>query len=195
MRIANSSAFIAYFLKMAKYMDNNAGRGRGRGSPRGGNAWNVRPGQGRGVLRSPQDGDSSMFPVDFDEWTEFGDSECDIWNEVPTKKRQRANTCGGYEHLHEKLNDFEKLSIDEKLTRMMSILLPLDGIEKTLEVVIDDMHKARQDIGEIQSNVRSIDRRLKMVENRAIDLEARSRRNNLLFFNIGEDSEEDCENV
>jgi hypothetical protein len=51
------------------------------------------------------------------------------------------------------------------------------------------------EIQNIREKVVSVDHRLKYVEYRAIDLEARSRRSNLVFFGIDESKDEVCDRV
>ena len=89
--------------------------------------------------------------------------------------------------------DFDKLCVDEKLSCMMRIILPLDGLDRSMSELNEDMRATRGDVAELRDTVGVIERRLKQVEYRTIDLEARSRRNNLIFFGIEESREENSD--
>ena len=66
---------------------------------------------------------------------------------------------------------------------------------KGLETVFGSVKKQGKQLSEVESVVKSYDDRVRLLEYKTIDLEARSRRNNILFFGISESRSENCKNV
>jgi hypothetical protein len=131
----------------------------------------------------------SRFPLDMDEWPENGLPN----SQTERSKRVRSNTGGDGTVTDTNLDVFDLMNVDDKLRTMMRKLSQLDDIETTLKVLNVRVDESAKDVHEIREVVDVIDERLKYVEYRALDLEARSRRNNLVFFGLREDINENCD--
>lgn len=109
------------------------------------------------------------------------------WTEcVNRKKRTRANT-GSNSDIGTQINirEFEILNIDDKL----SILFAQSNC---MNEKIDECLQLQNKVKNIENELSEHDFRLKTLEYKSIDLEARSRRNNLIFGGISERKNEDC---
>ena len=60
---------------------------------------------------------------------------------------------------------------------------------------MDNIGKHKQQNANIESAVRSQEDRIRLLEYKSIDLKARSRRNNLLFYGLSESTNEVCKNI
>ncbi len=68
-------------------------------------------------------------------------------------------------------------------------------VNKRLDKQGGDVTQTKKALESMEKKVSSVDVRLKELEWKAVEQEARSRRNNLLFFNVPETENEDCTNV
>ena len=120
------------------------------------------------------------------------------WQPVQ-RKRQRQNTGGQdvqLEHIfvdQQELDSFKSLSVDEKLNKIMGKLFALDELNARVTSVEVKVTRAVDDISEIKDDIKEFDLKMKTLEYKAIDQEARSRRNNLIFWGLQEIPTEDCE--
>ena len=143
------------------------------------------------ILSSLQDGDGSAereFDIDSDGF-------------IKVRKRQRVNTGGDDKDIASSAaqfqdadfdSDFENKDTDEKLTQMFSVLR---CNQKKIEQKVDSINKLNGRIQRVETIVNSYNDRLKLLEFKSIDIEARSRRNNQLFRRIPESRDEDCKRV
>ena len=143
------------------------------------------------ILSSLQDGDGSA------------EREVDIDSDgfLKVRKRQRVNTGGDDKDMASSAaqlqdadfdSDFENKDTDEKLTQMFTVLR---GNQKKIEQKVDSINKLNGRMQRVETVVNSYNDRLKLLEYKSIDIEARSRRNNLLFRGIPESRDEDCKRV
>lgn len=91
-------------------------------------------------------------------------------------------------------NDFDDLSMDQKLSLILSKLSVNENRVSSIQNKMDNMLDLKSRVGAVESVVKSQHDRLKLLEYRSIDLEARSRRKNLLFKGIPEKRNENCFN-
>ena len=93
-------------------------------------------------------------------------------------------------------NDYYKyLSSDEKLSLILTKLSTNETSMTTLQVKFDKAFGKRGQVPKLESQVRAQSDRLKALEYKSIDLEARSRRNNLLFKGFDESRNENCAQI
>ena len=76
------------------------------------------------------------------------------------------------------------LSTDQKLSLILSKLSVNEGRVGYIQNKLDTVLNIRSRVTAVENVIRSQNDRLKLLEYRSIDLEARSRRNNLLFKGI-----------
>ena len=163
--------------------ENDSNNGFGRGGRGQRNSWPGRygghgfNGGQRGGLRGGQRGDG---PSD-NNWT------------VQRSKRQRANAGGEDTTVPVNLEVFDSLSFDDKLGAMMRKLCQIDKMQITLNELSSRMDETSEEIRGVREDLDEVDNRLSYIEYRALDLEARSRRNNLCFFGFAESEKENCE--
>jgi hypothetical protein len=140
------------------------------------------------LARRTQRGGGSRFVDKFD-------SGAGEWRVQGPGKRQRQNTGGDFDSKASALDEFKVLSVDEKLNFMMTKLFKLDVVSENLERVEVTVRENANDIKEMQSDLRDYECRLKTIEYRALDQEARGRRQNLIFWGFDESEGEDCESI
>lgn len=97
-------------------------------------------------------------------------------------KRRRFNTgTSGIEQ-----SNFSTLSIDEKLSHMMDKLNSLEDTNQTLVKFSQSMNTVQGKVNSIENRMDGHELFLKTLAYKSIDLEARSRRRNLLFHGLAE---------
>lgn len=142
------------------------------------------------VLSSlPQDGDS-LCPID-------GGLDAEGFSCV--RKRQRVSTGGSAREqnpqtIYDDISDsnFNDMSVDEKLTTIFSALTCNQNKITHVEQKVDSIIRLNGRVARVETIVSSYNDRLKLLEYKSIDIEARSRRNNLLFRGLPEIRDEDC---
>ena len=112
------------------------------------------------------------------EYKHYGDSAQATNSAKPDKKRQRISTGTSHELSDDDddFADFMKLSLDHKMVVMFKKVY-------STEAKIDDLNSRVQSMEGVMS---AHEKRIKLLEYRSIDLEARSSRRNLLFKGIRE---------
>ena len=90
------------------------------------------------------------------------------------------------------LSVFASLFTDQKLCQMMSQLTANQNQIQCMQVKLDQVTNMNSRLYNAETVIRSHDDRLKLLEYKSIDNEARNRRNNLLFKGISEERGEDC---
>ena len=91
-------------------------------------------------------------------------------------------------------NDVDSLRRDIDILRRES-REERTSMKKELENNKKDIEKMKKDLHEIRKERDGIREERKRAERRMIDLEARSRRNNLIFYGVPEQTDEDCHQV
>ena len=120
---------------------------------------------------------------------------------VQSKKKRKYNSSSGAGStlLHagsdDEPVDYDSLDSDQKLSMILSKVTLYEARFKGLETVFGSVKKQGKRLSEVESVVKSYDDRVRLLEYKTIDLEARSRRNNILFFGISESRNENCKNV
>ena len=116
-----------------------------------------------------------------------------------SSKRQRISSSGQSgqavqvpdgEDLFE--SDFSDLSTDQKLSLILSKLSVNENRVSSIQNKLSVITNVGTRVSAVENVVRSQHDRLKLLEYRSIDLEARSRRKNLLFKGIAEKRQENC---
>lgn len=107
--------------------------------------------------------------------------------EVQTRKRTRVNTDGqsGQNDQIITQSDYENLTMDKKLSVLFSHV-------NTIGHKVDNCLLLHLKVQELETSLSDHDFRLKLLEYKSVDLEARSRRNNLIFGGISEQQNENC---
>lgn len=125
------------------------------------------------------------------------DSETNKWQVQDRNKRRRRSTGGSFgpsqalesghltsEYQTMSKSKFKELSTDDKLVTMFEAITDIGSLNGRILNIESDMQK-------LQSRNLDHERRIKLVEYKSIDLEARSRRNNLIFRGHPESVEND----
>lgn len=110
-------------------------------------------------------------------------------------KRQRISTGGKSNELNlpfDELPNYDALTNEDKISLILSKVSLNEGrvieIQNKLESVID----LKRRVDSVERVLRSNTDRIKLLEYRSIDIEARSRRRNILFKGIAENRRENC---
>lgn len=114
-----------------------------------------------------------------------GDGE---WVRVQRQKRARTNTGSADTQPPTSINAFENLSVSDKLSALFS---EVSGIDKKVDKCVAIHSKVEA----LETKVNDQSARISQLEYRSLDLEARSRRNNIIFGGIPEESGENCADV
>lgn len=112
---------------------------------------------------------------------DVGTSNESEWSINQNKKRQRRSTGGTFD-VHDKTlskNDFKQLSTDDKLVTLFEMLTFANSMNARVQNI--EAH-----VQSISYDNSKTNERVKILEYRSIDAEARSRRNNLIFRGIPE---------
>ena len=120
----------------------------------------------------------------------------DYSNEVAQNKRRRCNTGTGTQASFASLSiDDKLLHMNDKLFRMDSKLENVEQSNKSIETIVQGLSTGLSTTNEQVETVRRRtdyhEQCLKSLAYKSIDLEARSRRNNLLFHGLAESPNED----
>ena len=107
-------------------------------------------------------------------------------------KRLRMSAGSGHESELCDLSSFSTLNTDEKLCEIMAKLSVNQNKIQTVENKLDMLMRMESRLFRAETVILSHDDRLKLLEYKSIDNEARNRRNNLLFKGIPEERNEDC---
>lgn len=110
-------------------------------------------------------------------------------------KRQRVSTGGSSNVLQDSLLDslnVDTLSGDEKLNLILSKVTINEGKFEQLERKLDSVLTLRTRVDNMDTVIRSHENRLKLLEYKSIDIEARGRRCNLIFHGLMEGRRENC---
>ena len=136
-------------------------------------------------------------------WPDNGDKDTgvDAQGFTLVRKRQRISTGG---ERNEQIDDcdaapdpvivsnFEEMDNDQKLSAIFATLTCNQNNIRNVEKKLNTIAGLNGRITQAETVIRSYNDRLKLLEYKSIDLEARSRRNNLLFKGLSEDRDEDC---
>ena len=95
-------------------------------------------------------------------------------------------------HEFEEDKDFDSLSTDSKLSLILSKLSLNQGKVERIENMLFSVVKRQKRISDIETVVRSHDSRVRLLEYKSLDIEARSRRNNILIYGFSERRNENC---
>jgi hypothetical protein len=98
------------------------------------------------------------------------------------RKKKRFSTGNGERH---DINTFDKLSTDDKLSAMFATM---SDIGQKVDQCLHLSHKVHG----LENQMSEHHSRLTLLEYKSLDLEARSRRNNLIFGGLPEIKDEDC---
>ena len=121
-----------------------------------------------------------------------------------TLKRRRVSTGGtaqdmgrtGRSYAHTAALDVSAMSDSEKLNFAVQKLCSIETLTLQLQRTTSDLSAKYEQIDQMGVQLSVFKERAIKAELRIIDLEARSRRNNLIFFNIAEpqdESDDQCE--
>ena len=90
------------------------------------------------------------------------------------------------------MTDYGSLTTDEKLSLILSKVSVNESRVKLIQNRLDSVFTIKSRVSALENTIRSQHDRLKLLEYRSLDIEARSRRKNLLFKGIPEDRNENC---
>lgn len=124
-----------------------------------------------------QDGDQSIVFTDSSDWTQVRNS----------RKRQKVSSSGA------SLESFKTLDIHDKLNVLHTDINNQNQKVGIIEQKLDSCLRLNNRVNTIEVNMGDVDRRLLLLEYKSIDIEARSRRNNLIFMGFAEEMPEYCQ--
>ena len=109
-------------------------------------------------------------------------------------KRRRQNTGSGNISTSQADDetDYEMLGTDEKLSLILSKVSMNENRFSRIECKLDSVVRSQKRLKAAENVLKSYDDRIKLLEYKSIDIEARGRRNNLLFYGFSEMRNEDC---
>lgn len=110
--------------------------------------------------------------------------------EAAQNKRRRFSTGTGINH-----NSFAALSIDDKLLNLFEKLNNLEQSNRTIEHLAHSVSQTSSQVNHINTRVSNHEQFLRLLAYKSIDIEARSRRRNLLFHGLAENRNENCSNL
>ena len=119
------------------------------------------------------------------------------------RKRQRVST-GGKSNVPSvpsnidsefMISEFENMNMNEKLSAIFTSLSSNQNKITHVEQKVDTIIRLNGRLNRVETVMTSYNDRMKLLEYKSIDLEARSRRNNLLFRGLPERRDEDCRRV
>lgn len=110
--------------------------------------------------------------------------ECDL----AQNKRRRFNTGADP-------NSFSLLSIDDKLSNMYEKLNNLEQSNKAIENITQCLAQTNSKVDHMNIRMDNHEQFLQLLAYKSIDIEARSRRRNLLFHGLAENRNEDCSKI
>ena len=184
-----------------------ATRGRGSG---------VRRGYFRGGMAGPfgpmawrSDGNRfSCLEEKDDDVSSNSETEEDISDKSPSlllrrqKKRKLNSSSGGGSRYSQVENDNENpdidflamrdLPMDDRVTLILNKVCLYENRFRDITNTLDELVNANKNVAKIENVVRSHEDRIRLLEYRSIDIEARSRRNNLIFHGLAESRNENC---
>ena len=116
---------------------------------------------------------------------------------VQSKKKRKFNSSSGAgSMLHAEsgvdVPDYDILNNDEKINLILSKVTLYEARFQNLENVFGSVKKQKKRLSQVETVIKSYDDRIRLLEYKTIDLEARSRRNNILFFGVNESRNENC---
>lgn len=150
-----------------------------------------------------QDGDdqSDSSDMDFDDMGNLNKTQS-TWQEARHKKKRKLNSSsgGGTQLLHSDsddgdLIDYQTLPTDDKLNMILSKVSLNDNRFRRIEQMLENVGKQHKRLTKVESVVRSYEDRIRLLEYKSIAIEARSRRNNILFHGLKESRTEDCKDI
>lgn len=108
------------------------------------------------------------------------------WSTVINQsKRKKISSSGASSH---DISEFRNMKTDEKLLVMYTEMSKHSRMEKK----IDQCLQLHNRVNDLEENMSSVDSRLLLLEYKSLDLESRSRRNNLIFNGFQEEKFENC---
>ena len=154
--------------------------------------------QNGGVIDNAQSYENSFLDM-----TVGYDGEQNDWDVVRSKqtKRQRVSSSGLSGREADSLpspmeqdagEHYDSLSTDDKFSIILSKLAVNEQRVKRLQSSVDSLTSTQNRVKEVEKVVNSHSDRLKLLEYRSLDSEARCRRRNLLFKGIPENKYENC---
>ena len=111
-----------------------------------------------------------------------------------SRKRYRISTGGESRDINMEINmsDYKSLPIDDKLSVMYSQMNIHKNKISNVENKIDHCLQLHNKVTSLEHQMTAHESRLKLLEYKTIDMEARGRRNNLIFGGFDEFRHEDC---
>ena len=114
-------------------------------------------------------------------------------NKTRKSKRKRSSTGDSTSGMTGETIDYSSLSNDDKLSLILSKMNANETRMKSLNSKLDfALHSSGTRLNSVEKNIETQNHRIKVLEYKSIDLEARSRRKNLLFYGFGESRGESC---
>ena len=213
--VADDNYFLLAFLVFSDTMASRYSRGRGVRTRGGrGNAQNC-PRYYRsdknffatlGELDSDNEQDGVVF-LDSQIYSNKTDVGDDGFTYVRGKqsKRKKISSDGQSDQINLDLSQnkeffvhggdvshFEHMTAEDKLLHIINKLAVNEGRVSSIQTKLDSILNLNSKVSKIETVLKSQHDRLKLLEYRSLDIEARSRRRNLLFKGIPEDRRENC---
>lgn len=132
----------------------------------------------------------------------LGDKFSSSYQEVRYKKKRKLNSSSAdklesheFPESDEEAIDFESLSKDQKLNLILSKLSVNEKRLKHNEQMLKGAVQQTARVQKVEKVVKSYQDRIKLLEYKTIDMEARRRRCNLLFYRLYENRRENCSDL
>ncbi|XP_053374543.1 uncharacterized protein LOC128547015 [Mercenaria mercenaria] len=116
----------------------------------------------------------------------------DVFKLVRNSKRPRIGTGSSVNSTHMSLQEYNSLTIDEKMSALFSEMCTSRVKMEDIDHKLDSITQLQGKVDVIESQVCYHADRLKFLEYRALHLETKSRKNNLIFYGFDEQKGENC---
>lgn len=116
------------------------------------------------------------------------------WKTIQSKKRKIRSSKDSDSCMNSEMSPgkFKSLPVDEKLSVLFTKFGSQGESMRKIEAKLDQCLQIQGDIPGIKSSLDNHEDRLALLEYKSIDIESRSRRNNLIFVGFLESRDEDC---
>jgi hypothetical protein len=130
----------------------------------------------------------NMFDVGVSGWSDVSDNDTAWKAETVLRKRKKRSSTGT--NGDSDVDQFTRLSTDDKLVMLFETITRLEKKQSdhfgVYNDITHDLRRAHQKLTHNDNAIAILTKKSKMLSYRSLDLEARSRRNNLIFWGLTE---------
>lgn len=127
-----------------------------------------------------------------------GVSNVNEWSRRDKKRKYNSSSSGPSQLLGEQVEeiDYSTMDMDDKINLILSKVTLNENRFRSMEKMFDRVYTHGKKLSEMGSVIVSHEDRMRLLEYKSIELEARSRRNNVLFYGLRESRQsQDCKRM